>query len=360
VSNFYRATPRKTREYIVDCLESGLVPMVTSSPGMGKSSLMASVCREFNLEMRDHRVSTSAPEDFSGLPRFRDDGRAEFAPFGDLFPLEGDPLPEGKDGWMLFLDEYNSGTKMVQAATYKLILDKMTGQKKLHERCVITAAGNLMTDRAIVQSLSTAMQSRVVHIEMELSFEELLYDVMLPKKWDERVVAFLNYDNNKLMDFRPDHDEKTFCCPRTWEFMHKHLTRGGQPKQFGYEQRNGADYFTMQDKLGLYAGTITSGVAAEFVAFCAIYKELINIRAVLADPANAPVPTENQRKWATVSHLMGKITEDNFGDICIYINRFDLAFKVLFFRAAMVQHPKLRTHPDFAKAMVTLSRYLAG
>ncbi len=24
---------------------------------------------------------------------------------------------------------------------------------------------------------------------------------------------------NKLMDFDPEHEDKTFCCPRTWEFV---------------------------------------------------------------------------------------------------------------------------------------------
>lgn len=344
--NFYRATPRLAREYVVDALEAGLVPILEGSPGVGKSSIIHDVCKTFNLHMIDHRVSTSAPEDFTGLPEFytneQGERRAHFVPFGDIFPLENDPVPEGKDGWMLFLDEYRSGTKMVQAATYKTILDRMTGQKKLHERCVITAASNLITDRAIVNTMSTAMQSRLVWIELELSFDEWLMDVALKQKWDERIVAYLNFDNDKLFDFRPDHDDKTFCCPRTWEFMNK-LIRNKE---------------VTDRKTGLYAGTITSGVAAEFVQFCKIFKELITIRGVLADPENADVPADAQRKWAVISHLIGKVDEKNFGDICTYINRFDLSFRLLFFRAVLVQHPKLRQHPDFAKALSTLARYL--
>ena len=118
--NLYRCTPRKVREYVTDALAAGLVPNVQGSPGIGKSAILRDVGKTFNLKLIDHRVSTSAPEDFTGLPQFitREDGTqiARFSPFGDLFPIAGTAIPEGKDGWLLFLDEFNSGTKMVQAA----------------------------------------------------------------------------------------------------------------------------------------------------------------------------------------------------------------------------------------------------
>lgn len=38
-----------------------------------------------------------------------------FMPF-NIFPLENTPLPKGKNGWLLFLDEFNSAPKDVQAA----------------------------------------------------------------------------------------------------------------------------------------------------------------------------------------------------------------------------------------------------
>jgi hypothetical protein len=295
--------------------------------------------------MIDHRLSTSAPEDLSGLPEFYTDEagvrRARFVPF-DLFPVERTPIPEGKDGWMLFLDEANAGTKMVQAASYKLVLDKMTGQYPLHENVAITMAGNLSTDRAITNPLSTAMQSRVVHIEMQISFKEWLEDVAYTQKYDDRIIAFLNWKENYLMDFRSDHNEKTFCSPRTWEFMNRLIQKQE----------------VTDEKTALYAGTITSGVAVEFVQFCRIYEDLITISDVLKDPAGAPVPKDPERKWAITSHLMSNTNEDNFGKVIEYINRIDLSFRVLFVRGLLVQQPKLRAHPKFGPAMIEVSRYL--
>jgi hypothetical protein len=345
--NIYRCTPRQTRASIIRCIESGLVPFVQSSPGMGKSTIMRSIADEFMLHLIDHRLSTSAPEDLSGLPEFYTDEhgvrRARFVPF-DLFPVANTPIPPNKDGFMLFLDEANSGTKQVQAACYKLILDKMTGQFPLHPNCAITMAGNLTTDRAIVNPLSTAMQSRVIHIEMQIDFGEWLEDVAIQQAYDERIIAFLNWKEPYLMDFNPDHNEKTFCCPRTWEFMNNLI-----------KNRPVTDNDTT-----LFAGAITSGVAVEFTQFCEIYKDLTKIEDVLRDPTGTEVPHGADRKWAVVSHLMGKVEEKTFPDVAKYINRFDLSFRVLFYRTLIATKPMLRNHPTFAQAMVEVNKYLHG
>ena len=342
VANYFRCSPRQTRQFVTECLRAGLVPFVQSSPGMGKSSIMKSVAEEYELEVIDHRLSTSAPEDLSGLPRFNERGYAEFVPFADLFPIEGTPLPEHKQGWMLFLDEFNQATKSVQSASYKLILDRMTGQKKLHEKVVITAAGNLATDRAIVNVLGTAMQSRVVHIEMEINFNEWLEDVALKQNYDRRIIGFLAQFPSKLMTFDPNHTDKTFCCPRTWEFMNRLL----------------AVTDVTDDRVALYGGTISPGIAAEFVQFTKIYGSLINIREVITNPATAPLPEGAPMKWATVSMLMEKVDAKNFNALAEYMSRFDLTFRVLFFRSVLVRNPEFRNLDAFRQNMLTLSRYL--
>lgn len=342
--NIYRCTPRKVRQFMIEILEAGLVPYVHSSPGMGKSAITRSIAQDAGLKMIDHRLSTSSPEDLSGLPRFNDQGFAEFAPFADLFPIEGTTPPEDKNGWLVFLDEFPSAPKSVQAAAYKLVLDKMVGQHKLHENVHIAAAGNLMTDRAIVNPIGTAMQSRVIHLEMELSFEEWLYDVAFKENYDPRIIAYLSQYPSKLMDFRPDHNDKTFACPRTWEFMNR-LVKGNE---------------VTEDRAPLYAGTITSGMAVDFIQFTSVFKDLVKVSDILNDPDNCHVPYDNNTRWATISSMMEKITDQTFDKMSTYANRFPLDFRILFFRSAMIRQPALRKHPAFARAMSELSHYLNG
>ena len=342
--SIYKCTPRQVKGFVEDCLYAGLVPYVQSSPGMGKSSIMRNITKDLNLKLIDHRLSTSAPEDMSGLPQFDSNGFARFAPFSDLFPIEATPLPEGKDGWMLFLDEFNSATRPVQAACYKLILDRMTGQHNLHKNVVITAAGNLSTDKAITNPISTAMQSRVVHLEMEINFKEWLEDVALTESYDSRIIAYLSQYPSRLMDFDPDHNEKTFCCPRTWEFINK-LIQGKE---------------VSSRMAPLLAGTVTSGIAVDFIQFTKVFANMISVKEILRDPNGCTIPQDNATRWAVITHLMEKITEDTLKDIATYVNRFTVDFRILFFRSILVKHKALRHHPAYTGAMADLSRYLAS
>ena len=342
----YRCTPRQVRQFIIEIFEAGLVPNVISSPGMGKSSIHRQVCDYLNLYMIDHRISTSETTDFTGIPQITADGYARYAPFVEIFPLEGTPLPKGKDGWCIFFDEHNAAPKQTQAASYKVVLDKMIGQHKLHERCVISMAGNLVTDRAIVNLAGTAMQSRVVTLEMIVDFKEWLEDVALAEGYDPRIIGYLSQYNSKLMDFRPDHNEKTFCCPRTWEFMNR-LCKGKE---------------ITDSRVPMYAGTITSGVAANFVQYTHAAKEMIKFEEIMASPKTCRVPVINDVRWATISNLLERVNEENFDDLSDYVNRFSMDYRVLFFRSTLIRKETkhLRHHPAFSKAMVELSRYLNG
>ena len=358
INSAFRCNTRQAREFIIDCIEADVMPFLQSSPGMGKSSIIRSIANEANLRTIDHRLSTSAPEDLSGLPEFYtdDDGnrRSRFVPF-DTFPIEGTRVPEGRNGWMLFFDEFNSATKSVQAAAYKIVLDKMVNQTPLHDRVFMVAAGNLATDRAIVNSLSTAMQSRVVHLEMELIFEHWFEDVALAEDWDHRIRAFLSFMPKKLMDFRPDHNNKTFNCPRTWGFLNK-LIKG---KKFSVTQDSkGNDVYEIDGKTPLYTGVITPGTAVEFVQFTKIFTQLPSLKAILADPENLPIPHDTNLRFAIVTFLTDHVTLENFEEISKYLKRFTTEFRVLFFRSLMVQKPTLREHPAFRSSMLDITRYL--
>ena len=84
---------------------------------------------------------------------------------------------------------------MVQAAAYKLVLDRQVGIHNLHPYCAVVAAGNLATDKAIVNSLSTAMQSRVIHLEMQVNFDQWLQNVALKQNYDKRTKNQRGYES---------------------------------------------------------------------------------------------------------------------------------------------------------------------
>lgn len=348
VADLVRVTPRQLAVKLEKCFLAGNVPMVHGSPGIGKSSIFKKVAKRLRLKLIDHRLSTSPPEDLAGLPEFYtdEDGvrRARFVPF-DIFPLKNTKIPDGYDGWLVFFDEINSASKATQAAAYRPILDHEIGQHPMHDNVLVGAAGNLATDRAIVNALSTAMQSRLCHFILKEDFDEWLMDVAIPNNYDSRIIAYLSRYPTRLMDFKPDHNNHTFCCPRTWEFMNNYV-------------RNEPAGEISQDEISTYSGVITPGIASDFVNFTRVFDNLVDYKDVERDPEGAPVPNETGAKWATITHLYEKITEKNFDAFSRYSDRFDLSFRILFFRTAFARHPDLHEHPAFARSMIALARYL--
>lgn len=357
MTHSYKTTIRRVRQLVIEDMEVGLVPFLMSSPGIGKSQMVQSIADEYKLKLIDHRLSTSAPEDMSGLPDMRGE-KSVFKPF-DFFPLETDEIPEGYEGFLLFLDEFNSADKKVQAASYKVILDRMVAQARLHPKCFVVCAGNLATDRAIVNSLGTAMQSRLVTYLVEFDFKEWFEDVVLARQWDSRIASFLQYKPDYANDFKPDHNELTFACPRTWEFMNRHV-QGKQFQTIEKQDDNGNkfNYWNMTDKAPKYAGTITSGVAIEFITFCQKGAGMPKFADIVRSPETCSIPTEAEIQWFTIGHCMDHTTEENFEKVAIYINRFVSTFRLLYFRALMVRIPAIRRHPSFGPVALELKKYL--
>lgn len=338
-------TPKEVRKGMIECFEAGLAPFVTSSPGLGKSALVRQLAKEFKLELIDIRLSQCAPEDLMGLPMRKGEGdqmRSAFAPF-EMFPIEGDEIPAGKNGWLLFLDEANSATKMVQAAAYRLVLDREVGQSKLHENVFVALAGNLSTDRAIVTSLSTAMQSRLIHMEMEISLEDFM-DHAVKAKYDPRVLAFLEFQPGKLHDFKPDHTDRTFPCPRTWEFVSRLIQGKG----------------TNQISQKLLGGTIGEGTAVEFCNYIKVFDQLPSFSKILSDPENETLPTDAGMLYATIMSLLDKFDRKNFPEIGKYVKRMDPEFQIVFFRGVVRRDPKMKKDKDFTDLRKDLVNFLHG
>jgi hypothetical protein len=333
-------SPSQIYEEIVATAEAGNVPVFKGSPGLGKTAGVHQFGEDHNLKIIPVGLGQYAPEDLNGLP-MRDGKKATFAPY-DLFPLQGDPIPEGYDGWVVFLDEITSASKAVQAAAYKLIHERKVGTNTLHDSVVMVAAGNLATDKAVVNPMSTASQSRMIHYIVEVNHKESI-EYFLKNDADTRVISYLSFMPSKLMDFRPDHQEHTFPCPRTWEML-SNMVKGKE-----ITPRTGPRI----------AGTIGEGTAIDFMTFAREFDRLPNIQQIIDDPLNTAVPPETSTKFATVSMLTEHISEDQIEPILEYVERFDIEMQILFARAAATMHAELEhSSRPFLKFIQRMARYL--
>lgn len=339
----FQLKPSQVRKAVIECMEANLVPMVTSSPGLGKSSIYSQIAKDFSLDLIDLRLSQCAPEDLMGLPMRKDNGKAAFVPF-EMFPTASTPMPKGKNGWLLNLDEFNSAAKSVQAAAYKIVLDRMVGQEKLHENVFIVCAGNLATDRAIVNQMSTAMQSRLVHLEMIADHRDFV-EYAIGAGIDHRILGFLEFQPSKLHSFKPDHDDKTFACPRTWEFASR-LINGKSTKEIN---------------LPVLAGTISQGVAVEFNTFIQEYDKLPGYASIIADPNNTPIPNDPSTKYALVTMLLEKFDSEQLQDldpVIKYVKKLPSEFQVIYFRQLAQRHPNIRREKVYAENILHLVKFL--
>jgi hypothetical protein len=353
---------KQVKPLIIDTFTAGLVPNLLSSPGLGKSALAAQIAEQFNLKLIDIRLSYYDPADLNGFPKVLERtleqakaGRPEKAGYMpmDTFPIEGDPLPvktwktvkagdgvetkvpdEYYKGWLIILDEFNSAPLAVQAASYKLVLDKVVGQYPLHKAVAMMTAGNRSSDRAIVNRVSTAMQSRLV------SFD-IMVDVPAWMEWankigniDFRVKSFIEFKPDMLHRFKPDHDELTFACPRTWEFVSKLI----RPfKEIKY------------DKVALLNGAVGESAALEFYAFSELYAGIPTIKEIIDDPEGCRLGAEKGVHYA-LSGLVGQYMEpSNAAPLTKFMRRMDIDFQVVTFTAAIARDREIARDPQIKK-----------
>ena len=316
---------------ITGFIKAKLVPMLEGSPGTGKSQIVHQIAKNYNLKVIDLRLSQCDPTDLLGFPQIMGN-RAGYVPMV-TFPIEGDPLPEGYAGWLLFLDEFNSASMAVQAAAYKLVLDRMVGQYHLHKNVAIVCAGNKETDNAIVQPMSTALQSRLAHLELIIDHNEWC-------EWaennglDHRITSYIKFKPGNLYTFSPDHTDKTYACPRTWEFADRAL------KVVDIDHEN---------CLPMLAGTISEGVAREFLGFSRIFKDLPKIETIIANPNSTPVPDEPSICFAITGSIAHNVTRDNLEKLMDYINRLPLEFQVVCLKESLRRNTDIKGHPSIIK-----------
>jgi hypothetical protein len=313
---------------ITEILFARLTPYISGSPGVGKSDIVRQVARDLNLELIDVRLSQLEPTDISGYPTIKE-GKTVFVP-ASIFPIDSDPIPKGKDGWLVFLDELSSASLPVQASSYKLILDRMVGQHSLHPRVAIVAAGNKTTDKAIVNRMSTAMQSRMVHLNLNVSHKDWL-------NWannigiDPRITSFIEFRPDLLHSFNPNHSDNTFASPRTWFFTNSLIKDKSQLSNL--------------DTV-IIAGTVGEGAAREFKGFTEVFESLPNIKAITTKPEDIPINTQPDVLYAITGLIAANVTENNIEQLVKFVNRLPLDFQIITWISAIKRNKEIYSLPS--------------
>lgn len=346
MSNLIDITLKEAVEELTANFRAKTVPLLLGQPGTGKSAVVHQVAEMFKLKLIDLRLTSCLPEDLQGFGAKVEvtnaDGskttKATYIPF-DTFPLETDTVPEGYRGWLLFLDEFTSTPKGVQAPSYKLVLDREVGGHKLHPKVAIACAGNRAEDKAITVALSTALKTRVITYHVELPYEDWL-EWAAQNNIDQRILAYIGFRKGTgLNNFDPDRDAATYACPRTWEFLSKLIK--GTDVSFKLNAR--------------VSGAVGPEAAADFITFCREFDKIPRLKDIIDSPKHVPIPDNSATQYAIATAVAGMLSEgyekDNkiLAPILEFILRFDPEYNVMFSRMVLNQNMKMRTVPAFSQ-----------
>lgn len=312
------------KEALTICMQNNLVPLITSKPGVGKSDVVRQVAQDKHLELIDVRLGQVDPTELNGFP-YIEEGIAKYIPM-NIFPLEDTPIPQGKEGFLLFFDELRNADIQTQAAAYKIILDRQIGKHKLHPKCFIVCAGNREEDNCFVTPMPSALRSRMLHIQLEED-ADLFQQYMQQNSFDHRIISFLGYKKEHLYTNHTNNAEDNYACPRTWEFANRILK--DQPLTP-----------LIRELLG---GCLGHGIAIELEAYCKYFKQLPTYKECVSNTAKL-ANDDLGLIWACIGMITSETKEKDCKHILAFIEaNMPIEYQMTCIKGLVDRYPSMLT-----------------
>ncbi len=210
--------------------------MLWGPPGIGKSQGVREIAGNIQaktgkkVSITDVRLLLFNPVDLRGIPTTNADKTLSVWLKPQIFQMD-----ESEDVInILFLDEITAAPQSVQAAAYQITLDRVIGEHKLPENCIVIAAGNRVTDKSVAYNMPRALANRLfITVKGD---PDSWHDWAVKSGIHRFVTSFLEYNPTALM--RSDSPESTlaFPTPRSWEMvsniLYQYLRKHGRNSAF--------------------------------------------------------------------------------------------------------------------------------
>lgn len=141
--------------------------MLHGEPGVGKSTLVRRLSRElFNKSPKVVHAALIESTDLKGLCDLDRESKVTRWLKPEFLPREGEGI--------LFFDEVTQARRDVMAAVYPILLERELDDWTCPEDYIIICAGNDVEHGAIANSMGTALNDRLIHIEVVAAVESTL------------------------------------------------------------------------------------------------------------------------------------------------------------------------------------------
>ena len=317
--------------------------MLWGMPGVGKSQGVRQLAQYIGrhtgkkVEVTDVRLLLFNPIDLRGIPTA--DQNKQFAIW--LRPKIFDMRPDADTVNLLFLDEISAAPPSVQAAAYQITLDRVIGEHRLPDNCIVLAAGNRVTDKSVAYKMPKALANRLLHLQIDVDFNAWK-QWATAQKLDLRVVGFLSNRQDVLCTFDGGNDDVAYATPRSWEMVSNVLLSGS--------------FADAKEAYPLIAGLVGIGVANEFCSWCRTHASLPNINKIVAGEAQ-PVPSSPDALYATVrllSAAAGNCTDrTRVQRLVAYSTKFPPDYTATFFKELLAKGEAVKRQlmmvPEFVR-----------
>lgn len=286
--------------------------MIWGAPGIGKTSVVKAVQKQYGGRMIDVQLTTYAPEDFflpevqgSASQQDKYSRRATRVPQGWLpvyHESEGQAGndaangPDGKGG-IIFLDELSRAKEAIRNICLKLVLDReMDGGWKLGSNWTIVAASNRMEDdETNTSEFGSALGNRFQQVNYSPSIKDYSKYALSAKSeadedlFDPRIISFLNWTKGQefFHKYDPNISGTIFPSPRSWEAAAVALKN---LKREAAESGMTLTPSVIEDEA--IAPNVGKEAAQMFMGYYALSQkiDLDKMKLVYSDPMNAPLP----------------------------------------------------------------------
>lgn len=329
--------------------------MLWGPPGIGKSQAVQQLAETIRREtgkrvppVIDVRLSQFTPVEIRGIPTSNEDRTETVWLRPHIFKM--DPSEDCIN--ILFLDELSSAAQSIQTAAYQITEDRAVGEHKLPDNCIIIAAGNRTTDKAVAYKMSKALSNRMMHFEVANNFNGW-------KEWaigtgiNPKIIGFLTFRQSHLMRFDPASEDVAFATPRSWEKVSDQLNIVSDDLDLMYP---------------VIGGLVGVGEAVEFTTWAHVYNDLPDVEDIF-NGKNPKMPRGSDAMYALTSAMTAyaRSHKDDLTRIAnslVYANRMPPDFSAMLMKDYMSIEPGYRTTlmqiPEFMRWVSTKGRLING